>query len=475
MPRRRRRAGGLPRADAVGLLDRGHPAAGHPARRGRGGRRRHRRRVRRPAAGAGGRRAAALPAPHLQHRGRHPPRRGARRGAQVVPAHLSRVLRAPSDGARRRRARHHPDRRGARSPFGPDLLFAATDLPGFVLHVEICEDMFVPIPPSAEAALAGATVLANLSGSPITIGRADDRTLLARSASLALPGRLRVCRCGGGRIDHRPGVGRPDDDLGERRPARRIRAIPQGRAAQRRRRRHSSCFAPNGCGWAPSTTTGATTGIRRTRSGASSSPFDPPAGDIGLRREIERFPFVPADPQRLQQDCYEAYSIQVAGLEQRLRALNFPKVVIGVSGGLDSTHALIVAARAMDREGRPRSDILAFTLPGFATGEHTKRNAVELCRALGVTFAEIDITETAKLMLKEMDHPFSRGEKVYDVTFENVQAGPAHRLPVPAGQPARRHRAGHRRSVRARARLVDLRCRRPDVALQRQRRRARKP
>ncbi len=151
--------------------------------------------------------------------------------------------------------------------------------------------------------------------------------------------------------------------------------------------------------------------------------LEPPAGDIGLLRGVERFPFVPADANRLQQDCYEAYSIQVAGLEQRLRALNFPKVVIGVSGGLDSTHALIVAARAMDREERPRSDILAFTLPGFATGEHTKRNAVELCRALGVTFAEIDITDTASLMLKEMDHPFSRGEKVYDVTFENVQAG----------------------------------------------------
>jgi NAD+ synthase (glutamine-hydrolysing) len=151
--------------------------------------------------------------------------------------------------------------------------------------------------------------------------------------------------------------------------------------------------------------------------------LDPPAGDIGLLRSIERFPFVPADPQRLQQDCYEAYNIQVAGLEQRLRALNYPKVVIGISGGLDSTHALIVAARAMDREERPRSDILAFTLPGFATGDRTKRNAGELCRTLGVTFSEIDITETAQLMLKEIDHPFGRGEKVYDVTFENVQAG----------------------------------------------------
>jgi NAD+ synthase (glutamine-hydrolysing) len=163
---------------------------------------------------------------------------------------------------------------------------------------------------------------------------------------------------------------------------------------------------------------GTTDSFRRIEFG-----LDPPAGDIGLRREVERFPFVPADPNRLQQDCYEAYSIQVAGLEQRLRALDFPKIVIGISGGLDSTHALIVAARAMDREDRPRSDILAFTLPGFATGGHTKRNAVGLCRALGVTFAEIDITETAELMLKEMDHPFSRGDKVYDVTFENVQAG----------------------------------------------------
>jgi NAD+ synthase (glutamine-hydrolysing) len=151
--------------------------------------------------------------------------------------------------------------------------------------------------------------------------------------------------------------------------------------------------------------------------------LDPPGGDLGLRRALERFPFVPADPARLEQDCYEAYSIQVAGLEQRLRAIGQPKVVIGVSGGLDSTHALIVAAKAMDREGRPRSDILAFTLPGFATGERTKGNAIRLSKALGVTFAEIDITETARLMLKELGHPFSHGEPVYDITFENVQAG----------------------------------------------------
>ncbi|AGC63620.1 glutamine-dependent NAD(+) synthetase NadE [Mycobacterium liflandii 128FXT] len=311
---------------------------------------------------------------------------------------------------------------GADVPFGPDLLFAASDLPGFVLHVEICEDMFVPIPPSAEAALAGATILANLSGSPITIGRAEDRALLARSAS---------ARCLAAYVYAAAGEGESTTDLAwdgqtmiwengvllaesERFPRGERRCVADvDTELLRSERLRMGTFDDN---------------RRHHRSLADSFRpvvfrLDPPAGDIGLRRELERFPFVPADPQRLQQDCYEAYNIQVSGLEQRLRALNYPKVVIGVSGGLDSTHALIVAARAMDREGRPRSDILAFTLPGFATGDRTKNNAIKLAKALGVSFEEIDITETARLMLDTIGHPFSSGEKVYDVTFENVQAG----------------------------------------------------
>ena len=264
------------------------------------------------------------------------------------------------------------------APFGPDLLFAAADLPGFVLHVEICEDMFVPIPPSAEAALSGATVLANLSGSPITIGRAEDRRLLASSAS---------SRCLAAYVYAAAGEGESTTDLAwdgqtmiwengvllaesERFPKGERRSVADvDTELLRSERLRMGTFDDN----------------RRHHRTLTESfrriefRLDPPAGDIGLRREIERFPFVPADPQRLQQDCYEAYSIQVAGLEQRLRALNYPKVVIGVSGGLDSTHALIVAARAMDREDRPRADILAFTLPGFATGDRTKRNAIELC------------------------------------------------------------------------------------------------
>ncbi len=307
-------------------------------------------------------------------------------------------------------------------PFGPDLLFTASDLPGFVLHVEICEDMFVPVPPSAEAALAGATVLANLSGSPITIGRAEDRCLLARSAS---------ARCLAAYVYAAAGAGESTTDLAwdgqtmiwengtqlassERFPKGERRSVADvDTALLRSERLRMGTFDDN----------------RRHHRAATDSfrriefRVDPPGGDIGLLRNVERFPFVPANRERLAQDCYEAYNIQVAGLEQRLRALHYPKVVIGVSGGLDSTHALIVAAKAMDRESRPRSDILGFTLPGFATGDHTKNNAIKLGKALGITFEEIDIRETAQRMFSEIGHPFASGEQVYDVTFENVQAG----------------------------------------------------
>jgi NAD+ synthase (glutamine-hydrolysing) len=307
-------------------------------------------------------------------------------------------------------------------PFGPDLLFAADDVAGLVLHVEICEDMFVPVPPSAEAALAGATVLANLSGSPITIGRAEDRKLLARSAS---------SRCLAAYIYAAAGEGESTTDLawdGQTMIYENGRLLAESERFPRGERR-SVADVDLDLLRSERLRMGTFDDNRRHHQEALKSfrrigfVLDPPGGDIGLRREVERFPFVPSDPQRLQQDCYEGYNIQVAGLEQRLRALSYPKVVIGVSGGLDSTHALIVAARAMAWEGRPRSDILAFTMPGFATGERTKANAIKLSQALGVTFEEIDIRSTAQLMLTEIGHPFARGEEVYDVTFENVQAG----------------------------------------------------
>src|SRR5918998_3199373 len=311
---------------------------------------------------------------------------------------------------------------GADVPFGPDLLFAAADVSGLVVHAEICEDMWIPVPPSAEAALAGATVLLNLSGSPITVGRAEDRKLLCRSAS---------SRCLAAYVYAAAGQGESTTDLSwdgqttifengvllaetDRFPDGERRAVADvDLDLLRQERARMGTFDDNRRAHRDRTE-----GFRRI-----AFTLDPPDADLGLRREVERYPFVPNDPERLNLDCYEAYNIQVAGLQRRLEAIGGPNVVIGVSGGLDSTHALIVAAQAMDRAGRPRSDILAFTLPGFATGFDTKANAHRLMDALGVTSEEIDITPTARLMLEEIGHPYARGEEVYDVTFENVQAG----------------------------------------------------
>ena len=321
------------------------------------------------------------------------------------------------------------DRRGASivvaghaAPLGPDLLFAAEDIPGLVVHVEVCEDMWVPIPPSAEAALAGATVLLNLSGSPITVARAEDRRLLVRSASARCLAAYAYAAAGQGESstdlswDGQTMVYECGDLLAETErfpdgPRRTVVDVDLLRIGQDRLRQGT--FDDN-----RRTLEARINGFRTV-----SFTARPPSGDLGLRRSVDRYPFVPDDPERLALDCYEAYHIQVSGLEQRLRAIGNPKVVIGVSGGLDSTHALIVAARAMDLLGRPRTDIHAFTLPGFATSAGTKDNATRLSRALGVTFEEIDIRPAARQLLTDLDHPFADGEPAYDVTFENVQAG----------------------------------------------------
>ncbi len=307
------------------------------------------------------------------------------------------------------------------APFGPDLLFAALDVPGLVLHAEVCEDVWVPIPPSSSAALAGATVLVNLSGSPITIGRAEDRKILCQSQSLRCVAAYAYAAAGIGestndvawdgqtmiyeggtllaeteRFPDGPRMSVADVDLDRLRQDR----LRQGTFDDNRRAEHADA-------------------VFRT----VHFELSPPARDIGLRRTLDRFPFVPDDPARLAQDCYEAFNIQVSGLVQRLEAIGRPKPVIGVSGGLDSTHALLVIARAMDRMGRPRTDILAYTMPGFATSDHTKSNAIALAEAIGASIETIDIRDAATELLTKIGHPFAEGEPVHDVTFENVQAG----------------------------------------------------
>jgi NAD+ synthase (glutamine-hydrolysing) len=138
---------------------------------------------------------------------------------------------------------------------------------------------------------------------------------------------------------------------------------------------------------------------------------------------VARFPYVPSHAEDRSARCFEAYNIQVHGLAQRLRSTDIKKLIIGVSGGLDSTQALIVAARTMDTLSLPRSNILAYTMPGFATSSTTRENALALMDSLGVTSEEIDIRPSCRQMFRDLGHPFADGEPVYDVTFENVQAG----------------------------------------------------
>nr|WP_321984356.1 NAD(+) synthase [uncultured Lichenicoccus sp.] len=323
-------------------------------------------------------------------------------------------------------------------PFGTDLLFAAQDVEGLVVHAEICEDLWVPSPPSSQAVLAGATIVGNLSASNITVGKAEMRRLLCQAQSarglcaylyaaagegesttdVAWDGQVSIFEAGAplaetGRFPSGPQTAIADIDLDLLRQERaRMGTFEQNRRAERNRRAEQNRRAERN--------------RRATEAGGFryiGFTLAPPTVDIGFRRPIERFPFVPSDPARLNQDCFEAYNIQVSGLEQRLRATGMSRIVIGVSGGLDSTQALIVAARAMDRLGLPRTNILGYTMPGFGTSDGTRGNAMALMQALGVTHAVLDIRPSARLMLEQMDHPFARGEPVYDVTFENVQAG----------------------------------------------------
>ncbi len=308
---------------------------------------------------------------------------------------------------------------GRRVPFGTDLMFGADDVKGFIVHAEICEDVWVPAPPSSDAALAGATILANLSASNITIGKAETRKLLCRSQS---------ARCLAAYLYAAAGAGESTTDLAwdgqasvfengvtlvetDRFPSEDHAAVADiDLDLLRQERLQMGSFDTN---------------RRRNAREYRTIGFTlaPPTEDVGFLRTIERFPFVPADVARLEQDCYEAYNIQVSGLMQRLQATGIQKVVIGISGGLDSTQALIVCAQAFDQLKLPRANIMAFTMPGFATSEHTKGNAWALMKALGVTAAELDIKPAAIQMLGDIGHPYADGANQYDITFENVQAG----------------------------------------------------
>ncbi len=313
---------------------------------------------------------------------------------------------------------------GREAPFGEDLVFEMGPCPAFRFHVELCEDLWSPLPPSTHGALAGATVLCNLSASNVTIGKAEWRRLLCASQSGRSIAAYVYAGAGAGesttdlawdshglihengellaesvRFSQEPQIVTADVDL-ERLTQERLRVSTFRDAAD----------SEVGAG-----------DFRRV-----GLTVESPATGLELRREIPRFPYVPADSAERDERCAEAFDIQVSGLVQRLRATGLEKVVIGVSGGLDSSHALIVCVRALARLGLPASNVMAWSLPGFGTSSRTRDNAKRLMAALGVTASEIDIRPSSEAMLAAIDHPWARGEcgpAVLDATFENVQAG----------------------------------------------------
>ena len=312
---------------------------------------------------------------------------------------------------------------GQQVPFGASLLFQLKDLPLFRFHVEICEDVWVPIPPSSFAALAGATVLVNLSASNIVVGKSAYRHQLVGQQS---------ARCVAAYLYTSAGEGESTTDLawdgqgliyenGEmlaesERFAGESHVIYADVDLERLSRERMK-----------QTTFGRST-ARHADEVAKFTVVEfslaaPVEGALPLERRVARFPYVPADRTRRDARCNEVYNIQVQALLQRLRSSGISKVVIGVSGGLDSTHALLVCAKAMDRLGLPRANILAYTMPGFATSDRTLRQARELMQVIGCTAEEIDIRPSCTQMLADIGHPHSEDNEQYDITYENVQAG----------------------------------------------------
>jgi NAD+ synthase (glutamine-hydrolysing) len=310
---------------------------------------------------------------------------------------------------------------GQKAWFGK-LIFRLQEDPRLCLFAEICEDLWVPAPPSSHAALAGATVIANLSASNVVIGKHQYRRDLAANQSARCIAAYLYSAAGAGesttdlawdghamafengsllaeseRFASRAQLTFADLDL-ERLEADRMRQNSFGESA----RRHAA-------------------EVGKFRTIGFSLPLF--KGTLKLERKIERFPYVPSDPATRDARCEEVYRIQVAGLATRLRATGMKKLVIGVSGGLDSTQALLVSARVMDELGLPRSNILAYTMPGFATSTRTRSSAWQLMRAVGATPEEIDIRPSCMQMFKDMGHPYAKGRKQYDIAFENVQAG----------------------------------------------------
>lgn len=295
---------------------------------------------------------------------------------------------------------------GQQTLFGTNLLFACRQMPEFVLGVEICEDLWAPIPPSCTHALAGATVIANLSASDETVGKAAYRRDLVCGQSARL-----LC----GYLYADAGHGESTTDmtfaahdliaengtlLAEAGPFEDGRAVTEldlGRMVQERTR--NTTFEPH-------------------TEGYTTVSFDLEPVEVPLTRKVSPTPFVPRDDAARAERCELILRIQAEGLAKRMEHTHARCAVVGISGGLDSCLALLVAVRACHILGRDPRDIVAITMPCFGTSKRTRSNAEILCEALDVSFQEINITATVQSHFADI----GQDPETYDVTFENCQA-----------------------------------------------------
>ena len=295
---------------------------------------------------------------------------------------------------------------GQQTLFGTNLLFACRQMPEFVLGVEICEDLWAPIPPSCTHALAGATVIANLSASDETVGKASYRRDLVCGQSARL-----LC----GYLYTDAGHGESTTDmtfaahdliaengtlLAEAGPFEDGRAVTEldlGRMVQERTR--NTTFEPH-------------------TEGYTTVSFDLEPVEVPLTRKVSPTPFVPRDDAARAERCELILRIQAEGLAKRMEHTHARCAVVGISGGLDSCLALLVAVRACHILGRDPRDIVAITMPCFGTSKRTRSNAEILCEALDVSFQEINITATVQSHFADI----GQNPETYDVTFENCQA-----------------------------------------------------
>ena len=295
---------------------------------------------------------------------------------------------------------------GQEVPFGTKLLFRCAEMPEFCLAAEVCEDLWAPLPPSTHHALAGATVIANLSASDETIGKADYRRALVGQQSARLLCTYLYADAGHGESTTDMVFAAHDlicengALLAESRPfgpGYACTELDLGRMVSERCR--STTFQPESAGY-------------------ETVIFHLPLREVPLTRPVSPTPFVPADDAARAERCELILAMQADGLAKRIAHAHAKTAVIGISGGLDSSLALLVAVRAMKQLGRPTQDVLAVTMPCFGTTHRTRSNAEILCDELGVTFQEIPIARTVHSHFADI----GQDEAVLDVTYENCQA-----------------------------------------------------